>query len=226
MLDSLLLPGKWVLYSLIQNYLNKKTIHYFAFENKAPEKFCDNITVHDFFSDNNGWLRQNHAKSFVDYIKDKNIEGLIVIDSLAHFIVQYGIAQTCKILSQYSQQKPDNKNVQFISLLHEDVLQNKDTVIKYIEHISTLYIRFIPTANKNRVQYKYKKPGGKLISKVEEFYLKNSILYTTPLEKIDPKKLLANTTSGELPENMSTFKISLDDQEKESRGKLVLPYTV
>lgn len=216
-----MLPGKWVLYSLIQNYLDKKIVHYFAFENKVPEKFRGNVTVHDFFSSNN-----SDTENFADYVKKKNIEGLIIIDSLAHFIIEYGFVQSCKILCQYSQQKPDKKNIQIVSLLHEDVLQNKDVVVNYMEHISTLYIRLVSIANKNRVQYVYKKPGGKFISKVEEFYLQNGILHTTPLKKIDPKILLANTTSGELPENMSTFKISLEDKEKESREKLVLPYTV
>lgn len=44
------------------------------------------------------------------------------------------------------------------------------------------------------------------------------------MKKLDVKQLVQENISATLPENLTTFKISLDDKEKQSRDKLVLPY--
>lgn len=44
------------------------------------------------------------------------------------------------------------------------------------------------------------------------------------MKKLDVQKLIQENINATLPENLTTFKISLDDKEKQSRDKLVLPY--
>lgn len=56
--------------------------------------------------------------------------------------------------------------MQIATVLHEDTLLNKNETLKYIGNISTLSLKLHIVANRNRVEYIYKKPGGKIIKQV------------------------------------------------------------
>jgi hypothetical protein len=58
---------------------------------------------------------------------------------------------------------------------------------------------------------------------IEEYHFESGRFITEPIKKPD-KEVIDNAIAHSIPENMSTFKISLSEKDKESRNNLVLPY--
>lgn len=60
---------------------------------------------------------------------------------------------------------------------------------------------------------------------MEEYKFENGTLVSQKIKKADPKVLTQENVMNEIiPDKMTTFKISLDDNEKQARDELVLPY--
>lgn len=60
---------------------------------------------------------------------------------------------------------------------------------------------------------------------LEEYKFENGVIITQQIKKADPKLLAQETVMNEIiPDKMTTFKISLDEREKQARDELVLPY--
>ncbi|GLV38270.1 hypothetical protein CBL_12918 [Carabus blaptoides fortunei] len=228
--DSLTLCGTNILLSIMRTHLalRKHRVHFILFEN-SPERVRNslpshNLLVYDCISDNNGWLNNDtNADKFTELLATNELKGIVVIDSIAHVILEYGIGRTYRVLHELLSQKDV---IQVLTSLHEDTVLNKHEILNYFNHISTLYMTLTPGENNTaRVQYQYKKSGAKIIKQTEEYFFTNNLLQTKSLEKINVTALLPNTTPDKLPENMSTFRISLDENERKSREQLTLPYT-
>lgn len=69
----------------------------------------------------------------------------------------------------------------------------------------------------------YKKSSGKIIKHIEDYSFENGNLITTPLKKLDPATLIQPDPEIK-PDSLTTFKISLEEDEKKSRDNLILPY--
>lgn len=98
------------------------------------------------------------------------------------------------------------------------MLEDKDRTVQYLHHLATLYMEI----DSGRVEYTFKKSQRKIISQIENFHFENDRFITESIKKPDKKKI--EETLKEIPENLSTFKISLNENEKEARNNLVLPY--
>lgn len=103
--DCLSIPGKSILYSIIKAHLNlaKYHVHFFAFESSPQQiksQFASSkFTVYNYLTVDS-WINDDETnnKNFPEFIEKNKLSGVIVIDSLAHFILEYGVAQTYKIL--------------------------------------------------------------------------------------------------------------------------------
>ncbi|XP_057660901.1 elongator complex protein 5 [Diorhabda carinulata] len=222
--------GKPIFDFLLKSHLERPNnrIHYFVFQ----EPFVrvknrmenENLVLHDFVSNNLGWDQLPEMCFLEDMIKDVGVDDVIFIDSLAHTIYEYGLAETYRILNLLK----NNAGVQqIIALLHQDLLEEKFKILQSFEHLSTLnlILQDRSGSSKKRIQYTYKKVGGKVIKETEEFWFEGEKLITKKIEKLDAKQILEKSVSSEInPEKLSTFKIGLSDADKKSRDELVLPY--
>lgn len=101
-----------------------------------------------------------------------------------------------------------------------------DRLLKYFQHLSTFTITVEPKFNMGRPRliYVYKKSGGKVVRQIEEFYFEKGMLKTGVIKKLDAQKLVQESMQEIEPDKLTTFKISLEEDEKKAREELVLPY--
>ncbi|EFA05335.1 elongator complex protein 5 [Tribolium castaneum] len=169
-------------------------------------------TCHDFTSDSLNWFKKSADLTSLTSLNENCV---IFVDSLAHVLYRFGAAETYKLFTQLK----NKKNVQqVVTVLHTDLLENKDKIVKYFRHLATLYIEL----DTKRLSYLYKKSHRKVIKQIENYHFDNKRLITETIKKPD-KEIIAETLNR-LPENLSTFRIGLTEKEKESRDGLVLPF--
>ncbi|KAJ8939319.1 hypothetical protein NQ314_011177 [Rhamnusium bicolor] len=184
----------------------------------------ENVILHDFASDVCGWDTSKNKEDLESVASRLNAGDVVIVDSLAHAIFQYGLAETYRVFNLL---KTKTGVQQIITLFHTDLVEDKDKLSRYFEHLSTLSICIEPKfiSGNGRVHYTYKKLGGKIIKQIEEYKFEGEEFVTQKIEKPDPKKLLESSMRPEVdPETLTTFKIGLTDTERESRDKLDLPY--
>lgn len=64
-----------------------------------------------------------------------------------------------------------------------------------------------------------------MLFKIEEYKFNGNDLITNKIEKPNVQKIEQIVNTNEMnPENLSTFRIGLNDTEKQSKDNLVLPY--
>ncbi|KAK5638064.1 hypothetical protein RI129_012359 [Pyrocoelia pectoralis] len=186
-------------------------IRYFQFEGlfkNRPSYLC-----YDCVSNCKSWL-QGHIDHFVNVVDIKD-NTIIVIDSLVHAVHLYGFKTVYDILKRLISKR---EIFEIVAVFHEDL---DNGFLQYFRNLSTFAIQLQP--NSNRVLYFYKKPSGKIIRQTETYSTTNNgILTCEKIETVDPKKLVVQAINN--PENLATFKIVLNDEEKALRDKVVLPY--
>ncbi|XP_056633141.1 elongator complex protein 5 [Diorhabda sublineata] len=222
--------GKRIFDFLLKSHLERPNnrIHYFVFQEPFVRVKTrlqnENLVLHDFVSNNLGWDQLPEMCFLEDMIKDVGVDDVIFIDSLAHTIYEYGLAETYRILNLLK----NNAGVQqIIALLHQDLLEEKFKILQSFEHLSTLNLNLQDRSGSSKkiIQYTYKKVGGKVIKETEEFWFEGEKLITKKIEKLDAKQILEKSVPSQInPEKLSTFKIGLSDADKKSRDELVLPY--
>lgn len=219
---------------LVNQHLDKNhhKLHYFVFEGifkRAQKKYQNhsNIVLYDFVTDSENWLDgKSKDSSFENVVQKLGDNDIVIVDSLSNIILLYGLSQTYRIFNRIN----NNKAIQqIISVLHSDLIIGDDysKASLYFEKLCSLsmHIRNPFLTDKKRIEYKYVKRGGKIISEIEEYKFEGGNLVTNKIEKPYPKKILEKTLSREInPEDLSTFRIGLTDEEKLSREKVVLPY--
>jgi hypothetical protein len=217
--DSVTAKGSAILDFLSKNHEKRpdSCTHYFIFErdfNRTKAQHGNSV-CHDFTSDSRNWL----SNSTVDLQKtasDLSDTCVVIVDSLVHVLYRYGLAETYKIFMEIK----NKTNVhQIVTVVHTDLLEDKDKVLQYFQHLATLYMKL----DIKRVSYTFKKSAKKIIKEIEEYHFESGRFITEPIKKPD-KEVIDNAIAHSIPENMSTFKISLSEKDKESRNNLVLPY--
>ncbi|XP_022905319.1 elongator complex protein 5 [Onthophagus taurus] len=202
-----------------------KHVHYFVFEGRLGQKVRPDVKVHDFCSDIKGWLKKDGKNRLDEVISELSRVSVVIIDSLVHVINEYGFHQTYKWINELIQNK--GIEIQIIAVLHRDILEERN-VVRYLEHLSTFVISLEPKflrGNNFRVLYKYKKSSGKVIKSLEEFWIDRDGVKTKPIDKIDVKRLMEGSIGEEvIPDQLTTFKISLEEHERKEKDKLVLPF--
>ncbi|XP_044260661.1 elongator complex protein 5 [Tribolium madens] len=211
--DSVSAKGGEVLEHQLRNHAKSdyKT-HLLVFEsnfNKLRDRHSS-CTCHDFTSDLRNWFgKSNDLRSVLNLSENC----VVFVDSLSHVLYHYGVSETYKLFTELK----NRKNVlQIVTILHTDLLENKDT-IKYFRHLATLCIEL----DKKRLSYLYKKSQRKVINQLENYHFEDKKFVTETIKKPDTE-IISETLNQ--PQNLTTFKISLTEKEKESRDGLVLPY--
>ncbi|XP_066148682.1 elongator complex protein 5 [Euwallacea fornicatus] len=213
---------------IVKGHLAQKhKIHLCVFEGvfkKAQDKFqsSSNITLHNFVSGDNE-LRDHEA--FEELCSGFLNNEVVIIDSLANAILQYGLSLCYKVFNFLRNNKALK---QIITVLHKDLLSSDlSQATLYFNNLVTLNIDIQPKfmTDSLRLCYQYKKSGGRIISEIEEYRFEGESLITTKVAKPDADKLLTKIAPNSVnPEDLTTFKIRLTDEEKLSRDRVVLPY--
>ncbi|CAH0548804.1 unnamed protein product [Brassicogethes aeneus] len=199
-------------------------IHFLVCENvfsRVKAQFSgNNVQFYDIVSNNLNWTK-NTRYTLDEVAKNVSNTDIVIINSLSNAIINFGVSEVYRFLNILIAEKCVQ---QILTILHTDLLLDKNCV-EFFEHLCTLSIRIKPKfySDNARVKYRYKKVGGKIIMQMEEYKFENNNLLTYKIET-DASKIEQVVANNVNPENLSTFRIGLSEQEKLSKENVVLPY--
>ncbi|PNF33968.1 hypothetical protein B7P43_G04669 [Cryptotermes secundus] len=118
---------------------------------------------------------------------------------------------------------------QVICLIHEDTLPDVHVALPQLCHLATTTVKIGSHTQSSRgnptASIIHKKQGGKILRQVEYYSIDaDNRLKSEILTLVTPTVAGVNEDENQLPEDLTTFKLSLGQQEKEARSQLVLPY--
>ncbi|XP_030755236.1 elongator complex protein 5 isoform X1 [Sitophilus oryzae] len=221
---------------LVRQHLQRRQnkLHYFVYEGvfrTTQRKYSgeSNVILYDCVTNPQRWIEggqdENQIHPIVNMCLKLGQNDVVVVDALSNLIFQSGLSEAYKIFNTLK----NNKAIQqIIVVLHKDLVEgDSNKTCMFFENLSTLCISVEPKfmSHNKRLQYIYKKSGGKVIQDIEEYKFEGDSLITSKISKPDTSRLLEDAVPKEInPENLSTFKIGLTDEEKLSRERVVLPY--
>lgn len=207
----------------------------------------DHVHFHDCFTDHRGWIdstrqeKENiksdvHAKcnSLLSILQSSPVTStngcVIIIDSLTPVIYNIGFTRCYRELHSLLVKSTNGLTVsQVICLIHEDTLPDVHVALPQLCHLATTTIKIGSHTQSSRgnptASIMHKKQGGKILRQVEYYSVDaDNRLKSEVLTSVTPAVTGVNKDDSELPQNLTTFKLSLGQREKQARSQLVLPY--
>lgn len=135
-------------------------IHVFLLENSI-ERFKKAFRDSDV-------ICHNHVSSggLLKTLNDDRYDGIIVIDSLVHVVIEYGLAETYRALHRLLNRK-DRNVAQLVTIFHDDVMDDEEKTAEYFKRLVTLSLRLLEVPKRSpRVKYWFKKSSGKIVQDV------------------------------------------------------------
>lgn len=183
--DNLEQRGKPLLDFILKQHLQwNNRIHYFIFQeniNKFKRTIDgkNGIMVHDFTSNPLNWNKDKAYEDLESAIRKLLPTDVVFVDSLANVIYQNGLADTYKLFNSL---RHHVSLKQIVTLLHTDMLENESQVSSLFGHLCSLMVTLLPGINpkRGRVQYLYKKLGGRIIKEVSMQQVMFPILLQVP----------------------------------------------
>jgi len=195
------------------------------------------ITIFDAYSDPIGWIQEEKQYPqidglyFVQYNRNlseltnklKSIIGgssttnsIIVIDSLSTLFFRNSQPQVFELLHMLNSNK-----LNCMAVIHKDI--HKDSVIQSFEYFATNILTVTPSLPYLlSIQVGHKRKGGKFSQTEENYKIEREELILVEKQSFKTSQVSEKAKEdGEL----TTFKLSLTDDEKAARQSVVLPYT-
>ncbi|XP_066992556.1 elongator complex protein 5 isoform X2 [Anabrus simplex] len=226
--DSLSYSGSnlWKAFIQQMSISGKHVIHVLYFENPIETILnCESsdLLLHDCFSDPRGWINGgNEDCSLLETVKrvvGRNDGDIIVaIDSLSPLLFSYGFAQCYRDLHTLVSRP-----------LFPDFLPERESSVLRLQHLASTYIQVEPPLRGSLgypvVRITHKKPGGKVIRKIEQFYFDGEGHVTSSdVQHLPDIPVPAVVDSVNSMDELTTFKLGLHEEEIRARSQLVLPY--
>ncbi|XP_021926908.1 elongator complex protein 5 isoform X2 [Zootermopsis nevadensis] len=208
----------------------------------------DHVHFHDCFTDHRGWIesqKKENIKSGVNTRGNSLLSVLqsslvtstndcvVIIDSLMPLIYYNGFTKCYRELHSLLTKSVNGLAVsQVVCLVHKDTLPDAHAALPQLCHLAATIVRVGPFTQSSRgnpiAHIIHKKQGGKVLKRAEYYFIDadNRV-------KSEDLTVVVPTTTGmnkemiddsNLPQNLTTFKLSLGQQEKQARSQLVLPY--
>lgn len=184
---------------------------------KTPDKwkYLDGNVSFIYYKNPNEW------KSFSSTSFSREIT-TVIVDSVNQMSALIGWNQCLRVIDDLSKNK-FVKNL--ILVLHTDCLLFGNKMTKQLNHISQTSVAIsLSPSETHYLSVKSKLPGGKIKKFIEDIYYnaqENRWIYS----KIQKDKLNAVETKTSLPEEVASFKISVEGSAKAVKDRMVLPYT-
>nr|CAD7405387.1 unnamed protein product [Timema poppensis] len=245
--DSTEQSGQVLLSAFIQRIVDtENNVHILCYENpiaivksRIYGTNIHKIQFHDAFYDHKGWFKagdkeaketetRNDLLTILQNVKSSSTSGnVVIIDSLSPLILNMGFCESYRQLHMLlnSAQSFFGLTVsRLVSLVHEDVLPNASCSLPQLHHMATTLLKVSPPVRANPIVHiTHVKPGGKVLSQ-REWYTVSGDNSVTSGELTSADLMAVSRPSESLPEDLTTFKLGLGEEEKQARSRLVLPY--
>ncbi|KAL1123337.1 hypothetical protein AAG570_002422 [Ranatra chinensis] len=238
--DSFEFSWIWAVKEFIEEHVSKgNEVHFFAFENKEyvwlnnlKQEHGQKIRVYDFFSDPYGWFGGDPAtlefacSSLIERPSEDR-QKLVVIDSLSYPIQissLHSVCRTFKKLRECPKLSNGDHPILLLTVFHSALVDTEPMSYNQMNYSATSSISLEgnkkDSSDRTTMNVLHKTSSGKIMQETYSCHLDKSGKFI--FEKAEDKPL--PKTSDEPSLEMTTFKLSLKEQELESRRNLVLPY--
>ncbi|XP_067928386.1 elongator complex protein 5-like [Watersipora subatra] len=220
--DSIERSGSCLINSIISNTSNKNVL----LVDMEPHSFSSypntvQISILHFFGQYDSLLEKILKMA-------SGSETLVVFPSLSLFLMNYGVSKFGQLLRCLK----DNKDISSVAaVIHTDVFSSSDTLplteymFNTIVKVSAIDVAELSTAYYGHAECVRCQASGKTDSSEEYFTLANDLtidlVHASSSAAI--KALAIDETKVDITADL-TFKLSLNEQEREARSKLQLPY--
>lgn len=209
------------------------------------------VVLHDYWSDPLGWIHPGETKdiakfSFAELTRESignRRKVAVVIDCVSKLLRCCGMQKfSFSVQKLQAGIRACDSECVFLGLLHRDTVEH--SVIKCLEYLSDTMINVVneddilnivekrkrSQSQKRRqrlCKIMQKKQTGKVNESVESFSLMKGVIVAAELWTRNGHDEASVGPSPEEPDPTAnlTFNLSLSSEEKNARGKLVMPYT-
>ncbi|RZF40134.1 hypothetical protein LSTR_LSTR014417 [Laodelphax striatellus] len=243
-----------IISKLIERYLQRsREIHLFCFES-SPEhlrnlfsiRSHDRVHFHDVFSECGGWtvdetdpkkkprftsLKQSCIKASG---KENTGGSLIIIDSLSYFLMSDSLQRvtwnlqnlltSCFFKDETSALPILNPSL-LVGVSYRGTLEEQSRKESWIESNADTVINVLQNSKDLFLKVEHKKGNGGLLVKFEKVWAdENGILKNEECGEHASSGHKPSNESENLPDNLTTFKLDLREEEKLARSQLKLPF--
>ncbi|XP_014283978.1 elongator complex protein 5 [Halyomorpha halys] len=191
-----------------------------------------NIVIHKYFPDPWRLLSINDDQKNFELMVDKILNQskllgapvLILIDSIASILNYVDIHVLCNCIRKLT--TSNNKDIpvaQVVTILHSELIPEDSKEFKHLNYIATTQINLILDHDRRpMLDVTYRHLNGKVQKEISccNYNTNKELQYEI---RKDPPKNKKPESDGILVK--TTFKLTLEEKEKESRSQVVLPYT-
>ncbi|XP_039287741.1 elongator complex protein 5 [Nilaparvata lugens] len=243
-----------IISKLIEKYLQRsREIHVFCFESSPNYlrslfsiKSHDRVHFHDVFSECGGWLGdETDLKTKTQFTslkqscmkvssKESAAGSLIIIDSLSYFLMTeplqrvswnlQNLLTSCFFKDETTTLPIANPSL-LVGLSFRGTLEDQGRKESWIESNADAVINVMQNTKDLFVKIEHKKGNGGLTVKFEKVWAgENGILRNEECAENASTSQKHSNESENLPDNLTTFKLDLREEEKLARSQLKLPF--
>lgn len=232
--DNLYFNGVCVINKFIEEYKRFARIHYLLSElTTTGIAESENLVLHKYFPDPWNLLEGREAELSFDQIVEcilseksinENTNILFIIDSIASLMQFINLHSLCTSIKKLitSTKKEESSFIQVLCLLHSNLLPDDSKEYKYLAYMATSVITCFNTDHGPSIELEHHQSNGKILK--ESYTCKKMPTKKELHFEIKKDKPVENTEESHDKMVSTTFKLTLEDKEKESRSQVVLPY--
>ncbi|XP_024083316.1 elongator complex protein 5 isoform X2 [Cimex lectularius] len=225
------LQGQEFIKQFVNENVNRRNrVLFFAYENSyysylKDVEGCKLFSFYHCLQDPWNWLNKSGDNGItldpkmLESKLENGFTNLIVVDSLLYTLLNWSFSDLCKKLRSIIDMNNENRRVQVISTYHKDHYSEESSEIKQLRTLARSIIKLKHTPKGTRADVTHKKYSGKI--SYESYCCSYKSNGTLEYSKVKQEE---KESSGLDPTKLTTFKLSLEDNEKETRSQVVLPY--
>lgn len=214
--------GKCLIAGWIRSYAkNSQTVEILAFGNTKrsylndPEPFSlPNVTIHDYYSQGFDEIINTSDVDEILHSSILNEKSVIIVDCLSSLALRFGVAKASRFV-----EKLIRRTNQTICLCKRDF---PDKRIPCVETLGTTLVKIEPSCNSlYNVRITHQKVGGSVLHQTES--VKQNDSYEIQSEKLCDEEAAPDVVKN--VEMQASFRLEVNEREKEQRRNTQLPYT-
>uniref|UniRef100_A0A0A9WNH0 Elongator complex protein 5 n=3 Tax=Lygus hesperus TaxID=30085 RepID=A0A0A9WNH0_LYGHE len=210
------------------------SVHLFNYEShncSLYEDFMSNpaFRFHNCYHDN--WdlklvdFEPKNSSSWPSLISNKEgIFNVVVINSISHALEDLSLNSVCCQLKALKALNDENHRTQVIGIMNTSLTDDDTVAFKEINRLADSLITLGNLPNSSLLSVEHRKPFGKVLDGVYSISLDEETGFVFSEESKVVKGSVDVKPIESTPQVLTTFKLTLDDKEKESRRQVVLPY--
>ncbi|KAF6212920.1 hypothetical protein GE061_010631 [Apolygus lucorum] len=224
-----------LLLKIIKDNVEKKnSVHLFNYETpnlSQWEKFTSTpeFVSHSCYHDNwdlklDGFDPKASSSWASQVSNEEGIFNVVIIDSISLALEDLSLNSVCSQLKALKALNDENHRTQVIGVINTSLTDDDTVAFKEVNRLAESLITLGNLPNSFSLTVQHRKPFGKLMDGAYTVNLdeEKGFVFSEESKTVKGSEDIKPVESS--PQVLTTFKLTLDDKEKESRRQVILPY--